>query len=191
MATTTTTTTTTIPPPPRDLEEIASIDKSLIFPSFTASTAWALGTTLRQKLATCFPSKPAVIDISLAWGQHCLFHSVTGPPGTGPDNDSWVARKRNTVLRFGVSSWYMQVKMGGDERAFAEKYALERREYAIHGGGWPVKVEGVEGVVAVVVVSGLKQEEDHGVVVEGVREVLGEMRREKEKEEKEGEGEGR
>jgi uncharacterized protein (UPF0303 family) len=33
-------------------------------------------------------------------------------------------------------------------------------------------VRGVEGVVAVVVVSGLKQEDDHQVVVETVREVV-------------------
>jgi uncharacterized protein (UPF0303 family) len=35
-----------------------------------------------------------------------------------------------------------------------------------------VRVRGVEGVVAVVVVSGLKQEDDHAVVAETVREVV-------------------
>ena len=67
----------------------------------------------------------------------------------------------------------MHVKLGGDEGKFAEKYQLtgERAgEYAIHGGGVPVRVRGVEGVVGVVVVSGLKQQEDHMVVVEGVEE---------------------
>ena len=42
--------------------------------------------------------------------------------------------------------------------------------YAIHGGAVPIRVQGVEGVVAVVVVSGLKQHEDHGVIVDVVRE---------------------
>ena len=32
-------------------------------------------------------------------------------------------------------------------------------DYAIHGGGVPVRVKGVEGVVAVIVVSGLAQHE--------------------------------
>lgn len=67
----------------------------------------------------------------------------------------------------------MHVKLSGDERLFAEKYSLvgERAgEYAIHGGGVPVRVKGVEGVVGIVVVSGLKQEEDHMVVVEGMEE---------------------
>jgi uncharacterized protein (UPF0303 family) len=107
-----------------------------------------------------------------------------------PDNENWVRRKRNTVLRFGVSSWAMRMKiaagLGGAnaaadevERAFVKKYGLVSGsggavadEYAIHGGGYPVRVRGVEGVVAVVVVSGLKQEDDHQVVAETVREVV-------------------
>lgn len=47
----------------------------------------------------------------------------------------------------------MHTKFQGDEKAFAEKFALGNRagEYAIHGGGVPIRVRGVEGVVAVVV----------------------------------------
>jgi len=75
------------------------------------------------------------------------------------------------VLRWGVSTWYMHCKFGGDEVAFREKYGLGNSapEYAIHGGGVPVRVKGVEGVVAVVVVSGLKQDQDHAVVVEVIQ----------------------
>lgn len=69
----------------------------------------------------------------------------------------------------------MHVKFEGDEKAFAAKYGLGPEEaggYAIHGGAVPVRVKGVEGVVACVVVSGLKQYEDHGVVVEVMEEYL-------------------
>jgi uncharacterized protein (UPF0303 family) len=85
-----------------------------------------------------------------------------------------VARKRKTVLRWGVSSWYMHNKMQGDEKAFADKYMLGQSagEYAIHGGGVPVRVKGVEGVVGVVVVSGLKQDEDHQVFLEEMQMFL-------------------
>jgi uncharacterized protein (UPF0303 family) len=85
-----------------------------------------------------------------------------------PDNDVWVARKRKTVLRWGASTWYMHCKFDGDEAAFRDRYGLGNSagEYAIHGGGIPIRVKGVEGVVAVVVVSGLKQHEDHAVIVE-------------------------
>ena len=108
-----------------------------------------------------------MIDISLASGQ-TLFHTVTHA-GTALDNDVWVARKRATVLRWGVSSWYMNQKFNdGNEEAFKNKYMLgdAAGNYAIHGGGVPLRVKGVEGVIGVVVVSGLKQQEDHMVVIE-------------------------
>jgi uncharacterized protein (UPF0303 family) len=100
-----------------------------------------------------------------------------------------VRRKRNTVLRWGVSSWAMRQKnvsalaAGATadevEAAFVKKFALASAnggavadDYAIHGGGYPIRVRGVEGIVAVVVVSGLKQEDDHQVVAETIRDVI-------------------
>ena len=44
------------------------------------------------------------------------------------------------------------------------------------------QVRGVEGVVAVVVVSGLRQEQDHGIIVQAVGEMLEEIREELEDE---------
>ena len=60
------------------------------------------------------------------------------------------------------------------EKTFAEKYMLGEKagQYAIHGGGVPIRVTEVEGVVAVVVVSGLQQHEDHAVVVEGMLKII-------------------
>lgn len=154
-----------IAPPPSDLPSIVESEDSLILPHFTAADAWAIGSALRARLLP-FPAS-AVVSISLANNNQLLFHCTTGS-GTAPDNDIWVARKRKTVLRWGHSSWWMHNKMKGDEAAFKAKYALGETagDYAIHGGGWPVRVKGVEGVVAVIVVSGLKQEEDHGIIVE-------------------------
>ena len=117
-----------------------------------------------------------MVSITLANSNQLLFHACTHP-GVTPDSDQWVARKRRTVLRFGCSSWAMGRKFDGDEKKFAEKYGLgaSAAEYAIHGGAVPVRVEGVEGVIAVVVVSGLTQEEDHQVVIEGLEDCKLEM----------------
>lgn len=67
----------------------------------------------------------------------------------------------------------MNNKFGGDEGKFAAVYQLGGRigEFAIHGGGVPIRVQGVEGVVAVCVVSGLKQWDDHQAVIEGIRKL--------------------
>lgn len=160
-----------LPIPPRDLAALEQVEDSLVLPAFTADTAWELGNRLRARLLA-FPT-PAVISISLANSNQLLFHSASRP-GTAPDNDVWVSRKRTTVLRFGRSTWYMHNKLGGDEARFRDKYMLGERagDYAIHGGGWPVRVKGVESVVGVIVVSGLKQEQDHQIIVETLKEHL-------------------
>ncbi|KAH8427628.1 DUF967 domain protein [Aspergillus melleus] len=174
---------------PRDLAAQES-SASVIFPTFTSTTAWSLGLALRSRILSLPPTqrKPALISIALTGGSepHVVFQSAT-EPGTIPDNEVWVRRKRNTVLRWGVSSWLMRVKMlastglsGGEvEAAFVKKHALTSTggggaadDFAIHGGGFPVRVKGVDGVVGVVVVSGLKQEDDHQLVVEVVQEFI-------------------
>jgi uncharacterized protein (UPF0303 family) len=144
-------------------------ESSTLQPHFTADDAYYIGVHLRERLR-CLSEKPAVVNITLANNNNLVFHACSRS-GVAPDNDLWVARKRKTVLRWGVSSWYMHNKMQGNEKTFAEKYMLGQSagEYAIHGGGVPVKVQGVEGVVGVIVVSGLKQEEDHQVVVEALQ----------------------
>lgn len=112
------------------------------------------------------------ILLTTAWGTPKKKKTAVGS-GTAPDNEVWVQRKRSTVLRFGTSTWFMHCKFAGDEEAFRLKYGMspdKAGEYAIHGGGVPIRVKGVEGVVAVVVVSGLKQHEDHGVIFDVVRE---------------------
>ncbi|KAK4245729.1 hypothetical protein C7999DRAFT_16098 [Corynascus novoguineensis] len=176
------------------------------FRTFTAETAWTLGIALRERVLSLPPGrrKPALVSIALASAGggsdtplHVIFQSAT-EPGTVPDNEVWVRRKRNTVLRWGLSSWAMRMKVVAGlrgqavetesvmapvaaqvEAEFVKKYALASAsggavaaDYAIHGGGFPVRVRGVAGVVAVVVVSGLKQEDDHAVVAETVRKVI-------------------
>ncbi|KAF2230479.1 hypothetical protein EV356DRAFT_453859 [Viridothelium virens] len=167
--------TTALPSPATDLPTIEATEAALTLPSFTADTAWDLGTRLRTRLLALAPSSAVVISISLANSAQLLFHSVTRPGGVTPDNEVWVARKRATVLRWGRSTWWMRRKYLEDGEFLRRTGLGEQRgyEYAIHGGGFPIRVKGVEGVVGVVVVSGLRQEEDHQVIVEVLKEYLG------------------
>ncbi|KAK7885752.1 hypothetical protein LTR67_010104 [Exophiala xenobiotica] len=169
---------------PRDLDSIAQQEEGLILPHFTADDALEIGLAIRNRLRALTPLS-AVVNISLANSNNLLFHAVSRP-GVQPDNDVWVSRKRRTVLRWGVSTWFMHNKMHGDEEAFRKKYMLGETagEYAIHGGGVPVRVRGVEGIVGVVVVSGLKQYEDHQLVVEALEEFLEDIRGQEQRKEK-------
>ncbi|KAH7138593.1 hypothetical protein B0J11DRAFT_514833 [Dendryphion nanum] len=160
---------------PRDIPTIQSQETSSPLPSWNATTAYRLGTLLYTRL-TPFP-QPTVIHIStISSPPHVLFHAAV-QPGTTLDNDYWVARKRNAVIRWGASTWRLHNQFEGDEEKFAKKLGLGEKagEYAIHGGGVPVYVKGVEGPVAVAVVSGLKQWDDHMVVVEELARLRGEL----------------
>ncbi|KAH8902204.1 hypothetical protein BR93DRAFT_887778, partial [Coniochaeta sp. PMI_546] len=152
-------------------EALKADGDSFTFDQFTVDDAWTLGNLLRQRLSQFAHEKPTLVSIALANTQQVIFQCAVGS-GTAPDNEIWVSRKRQTVLRFGCSTWFMHCKFKGDEEFFRSKYGMDRQlaaGYAIHGGAIPIRVRGVEGVVAVVVVSGLKQHEDHGVIVETVK----------------------
>lgn len=116
------------------------------------------------------------MNIALANSNQLLFHTVSRT-GTAPANDIWVSRKRKAVLRWGMSTYALHIKMNGDEEGFKTRYQLGNSagEYAIHGGGVPIRVKSVEGIVAVVVVSGLKQEEDHAIAVEALQQLKQDM----------------
>ncbi|OCH84596.1 hypothetical protein OBBRIDRAFT_798940 [Obba rivulosa] len=162
---------------PETLEAVAEQERRCVFPFFTSETAWTVGTLLRNRLREASP-RPAVVNITLANTNQLLFHCATRP-GTLADNDTWVARKRATVLRWGVSTLQKNYSLAGSTTAqkevtFAAKFQLGERvgQYAIHGGGFPIRVKGVEGVVGVIVVSGLTMEEDHEVIVEVLEDYL-------------------
>ncbi|KAF7454162.1 hem degrading domain containing protein [Pyrenophora tritici-repentis] len=160
----------TLPKPTRDLLELAREEKSFTFNHFTCEHAWVIGNILRNSLRTA--ECPALIHISIA--NQTLFHSPS-LPGMMPDHEKWAERKRNTVLRWGHSTWFVSCQFDGDFKKFTDHHAMsgdERSMYTLEGGGYPVFVKGVEGVVGTIVIVGLgmDSQQSHGVVIKAVEE---------------------
>ena len=147
------------------LARLAAEEEELQFDSFTADDAWVLGTALVD--AARAERAPVAVDISRNGQQ--LFHAAL--PGAAPDNDRWIERKRRVVQRFGHSTLYVRQLCAESGESFAEKFLVDPREYAAHGGGFPIAVRSV-GVVGAVVVSGLPQLDDHRLVVSTIRALL-------------------
>jgi len=147
-----------------DLAKISKQESLLVFPGFDEATAWQVGSLLRAAAEKL--NAPAVIDIRS--GNDCLFFSAM--PGTTPANADWARRKRNLVNLLESSSYAigLQRELGQDLPALM---ALDPRDYASHGGCFPVRVAGV-GMVGTITVSGLPQREDHKLVIDVLSEFL-------------------
>ena len=145
------------------LRELRREEEEIQFGSFSNDLAWALGSRLVE--AARQEHKAITIDIRRSGQQ--LFHCALA--GTSPDNDAWVERKSRVVERFGHSSYFMGRMLDSQDLTIEQKYLLDGRKYAAHGGSFPITVKGV-GVVGAVTVSGLPQVEDHRFVVRILRD---------------------
>ncbi len=149
-----------------DLEQIARQERELVFARFDHQTAWRLGSALRGFGA----ERGLAVVIELRRFEQQLF--FTALPGTTPDNADWVRRKVNTVTKFARASYAIGLELKAKNTDLPEKYALPARDYAAHGGCFPLRVEGA-GMIGTVTVSGLPQREDHELVVEALCAQLG------------------
>ncbi|MFF1277127.1 heme-degrading domain-containing protein [Streptomyces marokkonensis] len=145
--------------------ELEAEERRLVFRRFTYDDAWALGSLLvemaRERQA------PVAVDIHRSGQQ--LFHAAL--PGSAPDNDAWIARKRRVVERYGSASYLVGARHRAKGTTFEESSRLDPDTYAAHGGSFPITVEGA-GVIGAVTVSGLPQLEDHKLVVEALTRFL-------------------
>lgn len=122
-----------------------------------------------------------------------LFFACTCGPGASPWNELWAERKRASVAFFKTSTAALHVKY---PEGLPSKYGISENAYASHGGGsvlcfsggaghgrwltmwgrrrcrFPLRVRGVEPLVGIVVVSGLSQVDDHGVICEALEEMV-------------------
>jgi uncharacterized protein (UPF0303 family) len=142
----------------QDLEKIALQEKRLQFKHFDSEAAWAIGTALKGAAEKRKVS--VAIDIQL----HGLSLFSFSMAGITPDNWDWIRRKRNVVMRYHRSSYAIGLKY---ERAHTTLHAatgLELKDYAAHGGCFPILLVGT-GCVGTIAVSGLPQRDDHALVV--------------------------
>lgn len=92
-----------------------------------------------------------------------------GLEGSSADNDLWVQRKLNTVELTGHSSLALREKV---EALNIQETDLGFRtsDLAICGGGFPLF--DANGLVAVLIVSGLPHLDDHDLIVDSLRTFL-------------------
>lgn len=149
-----------------DIPRIRQQEDRLQFAAFNSRAAWDLGLALRS--AGEARQSPIVVDISLQSMPLLVF----ALPGAAPENFDWVRRKRNVVYHFHRSSYAIGRRLAAEGQTLQELGALPERDYAAHGGSFPVLLKGT-GCIGAVTVSGLPQREDHKMVVDALAKTLG------------------
>jgi uncharacterized protein (UPF0303 family) len=148
-----------------DIRRLAEQERLLELTRFGPQEAWALGAIVRDIAVS--RSAPIAIDISLR--DRVLFHCAL--PGSTTDNAEWIRRKRNTVLRLWRSSYMVGRALALSGKTQEAAHMLPVSDYAVHGGGFPLNLEGL-GCIGALTVSGVPQREDHRIVADALAAFL-------------------
>ena len=152
---------------PKKLVKVLNQQEDMLkFDTFTNKEAFELGTRMAQKVYDAGQS--LAIGIFNVAGM-AVYQHVT--PGATVNNTLWMRRKFNTVMNRERSSLWFTVtsEMRGKDLA---AHVLDTNDYALVGGGFPIRLKNGE-LVAVAVVSAFPHYEDHQSIVVALAEYLG------------------
>ena len=145
------------------LAELQQQEEELVFASFDHHDAWRLGSLIaNHAIASGFG-----VAIDIRRHNLVLFHCVL--PGSTADQEEWIRRKSAAVLRFEHSTALLGERFS--ERNPLGGGWLAPEDYTLDGGSFPLRVRGA-GVIGAITVSGLSSDEDHQMVVDGIRNYL-------------------
>ncbi len=147
------------------LESLVQQENDLELVYFNQDVAWQLGTAIKQ-LAE---QKGASISIEVFGFGQTLFQFCM--LGSSADQLDWIRRKRNSVLYYGRSTYYLSLYNESKQRVFETQPHIDPNEYCAHGGSFPIRIKG-SGLVGAVTASGLASIEDHQLVTQALQQAL-------------------
>ncbi len=144
------------------LDTIRRQEQALQFTSFDNDAALAIGNRIVEMART---DKVAVtVDITVNRNP-LFFHAMAG---TSPNNVDWIRRKSNLVNRTGHASFFVHTEAVNAGRDYDNLPTFDTRDYAAHGGSFPIVVKGT-GQIGTITVSGLAGVDDHAMVVRALK----------------------
>ncbi|MDC7233015.1 MAG: heme-binding protein [Spirochaetales bacterium] len=148
----------------KDLSELLEEENRICFESFNEQVSWELG----SRAADFCRKEQLPVAIRIERDEQILFQAAL--PGSCRDNDLWLAGKARIVRHFRHSSFYISRKLI-QSNSDISKYSLDPALYRAKGGGVPLFLK--DGTIAgVLIISGLKDVDDHNLAVRICREYL-------------------
>lgn len=84
------------------------------------------------------------------------------------DKHNWLRRKANVAKQFEESSLSVKNDLENGNMTLEHTFALDGKDFLAKGGAIPIFVKGA-GMVAVITVSGLHDEEDHKIIIDALK----------------------
>jgi uncharacterized protein (UPF0303 family) len=149
-----------------EIQRVATQEQRLQLPHVDLDMAWQIGARLRE---VAFERGHA-LAIEVRLGRETVFFGAM--KGAAPLNADWVRRKRNTVELMHRSSLRVGLELERDGLHWGQTFGLPDRDYARHGGSFPLQVTGL-GCMGAVTVSGAPDRDDHAMVVHALAQLYG------------------
>jgi uncharacterized protein (UPF0303 family) len=135
--------------------------KKLVVTKFTNTTALEMG----LKIVNLAKSKNQNIAVKIERLNYTIFlHIGDHLPA---DKHHWLDRKANVAKHFEESSLSVKNDLVEGNMTLEKTFGLSGKTFLSKGGAIPIFVEEA-GMVAVITVSGLTDEEDHNIIVEAL-----------------------
>jgi len=144
------------------LDTIRRQEQALQFTSFDNDAALAIG----NRIVEMARADKVAVTVDITVNRNPLFfHAMAG---TSPNNVDWIRRKSNLVNRTGHASFFVHTEAVNAGRDYDNLPTFDTRDYAAHGGSFPIVVKGT-GQIGTITVSGLAGVDDHAMVVRALK----------------------
>ena len=119
-----------------------------------------------SKVIELAKNKNQHIAIEIIRLNHTIFLYVDD--GLPMDKHNWLRRKANVAKQFEESSLSVKNDLKEGNITLDRTFALDEKDFLAKGGAIPIFVKGV-GMVAIITVSGLHDEEDHEIIINALK----------------------
>ncbi|MBL7749825.1 MAG: heme-binding protein [Chitinophagaceae bacterium] len=86
------------------------------------------------------------------------------------DKHNWLRRKANVAKRFEESSLSVKNDLKDGQMSLDKTFGLDERDFIAKGGSIPIFIKNA-GMIGTITVSGLRDEEDHNIIIESLNGV--------------------
>ncbi len=106
------------------------------------------------------------IAIEISRLNHAIFLFVDD--SLPADKHNWLRRKAKVAKHFEESSLSVKYDLINGNMTLKDTFALDEKEYLAKGGAIPIFVKNA-GMIAIIAVSGLHDEEDHKIIIDALQ----------------------